>query len=322
MVIYIAYIRQPELLIEPRFWAEEGTNYFSYAYGHNWLINLLSPQFGYNTLYNSIATSMAAIVPLEFAPYVTTYLALFVQVSVSSAVIWWDIPLLDSLFKKFVIAIFIQILAYARIWVTTIGVQYWLCILSFLILLYNQDSSNRKVFVLQKYLLILNGLTGILSCILIPAFALKFIKTKSKRVMTHVVILTICMLIQAAVFGYAKMGNDEGLNIRFGECSTTYMLGKLIKFEFSVPFFGLNVYEVPSVIDVEVAFIKALSNIAGPSILSYQFGFLETGMGLLIIFYLIVLSRYKFKQLDTQLFLISLLLVTIVSTYFAVNNSG
>ena len=59
MVIFIAYLRLPEVLLEPRFWAEEGTSYFSYAYDHNWLVNLLSPQFGFNTLYNSIATSLA-----------------------------------------------------------------------------------------------------------------------------------------------------------------------------------------------------------------------------------------------------------------------
>ncbi len=321
-VIIVAYLRQPEMLIEPRLWAEEGTNYFAFAFSHNWLINLVSPQFGYNTLYNSIATSLAAAVPLEYAPSVTTYLAFLVQVSVSSAVIWWDIPLLDSLFKRFVMAIFIQILAYARIWVTTIGVQYWLCILSFLILLYNHQTVSRRMSLLQNSLLVLNGLTGILSCMLIPAFALKYIKTGSRRVMTHTALLVGCLAVQGAVFGYAFMTNDAGLKLRFGDCTLTYMLSKLVTFQFSVPFFGLQLFDAPSVVNMEAGLRNALASMTGPSIFSYQFDLLQMGSGLLIICFFVLLSFRKCRQLDTQLIVISMLMVTIVSTYFSVNRSG
>lgn len=322
MVIFVAYIRQPELLSEPRLWAEEGTNYFAYAYSHNWLINLLSPQFGYNTLYNSIATSLATMVPLEYAPFVTTYLAFLVQVAASSAVIWWDIPLLDSLVKKFVMALFIQILAYARIWVTTIGVQYWLCILSFLILLYNHTAITRKTAVLQHSLLVLNGLTGILSCMLIPAFALKYLRTRSRPVMTQTGILIGCMMVQIAVFGYAFMTNDAGLKLRFGDCSLVYMLSKLIKFQFTVPFFGLQLFGVPSVMEMEAALRNAVGTVVGPAIFSYRFDLFEMGAGLLVICFFTLLAVRKFRQLDTQLIVISLVMVTVVSTYFSVNRSG
>jgi hypothetical protein len=322
MVIFVVYLRLPELLTEPRFWAEEGTSYFSFAYSHHWLINLLSPQYGYNTLYNSIATSLATIVPLEYAPFVTTYLAFIVQVSVSSAVIWWDIPILDSLFKKFVIAIFIQILAYARIWVTTIGVQYWLCILSFLILLYNHNACTRKVSVLHNCLLVLNGLTGILSCVLLPAFALKYLKTKSRQVMIHTAILSVCLLVQVSVFCYALASKAPGLERRFLDCNLTYMLSKLVTFEFSVPFFGQGLFQVPSIVDMEARLRNVTSIITGPSIFSYQFDMLEIGSGLLILCYLLILTWKKFKQLDTQLIAISLFMVTTISTYFSVNRSG
>ncbi|ABQ25523.1 hypothetical protein [Geotalea uraniireducens] len=322
IVVFVAYIRQPEMLIEPRFWAEEGTNYFSYAYNHTWLNNLLSPQFGYNTLYNSIATSIAMMVPLDYAPYVTTYLAFFVQVFVSSVVIWWNIPILNTLFKKFAVALFIQVLAYARIWVTTIGVQYWLCILSFLILLYDHHANNRKVLIAQYYLLALNGLTGILSCVMIPAFLLKAIKTKSKPVIIHTAILMACLLVQISVFTYSLITHESGLSQRLVYCSPVYMISKLIKFEFSAPFLGLFIFNFPSVIQIEAAVRNIMSTVIGPSILSYQFDFIETGFGLLIIIYISILSYKKFKQLDTQIIMLSLVLVTIISTLFSVNMSG
>lgn len=324
MVIFVAYARLPELLIEPRFWAEEGASYFSYAYNHNWLVNLFSPQYGYNTLYNSIVTSLAAVVPLEYAPAVTTYLAFIVQLSVSTAAIWWDIPLLDSLTKKFVIALFIQILAYPRIWTTTIGVQYWLCVLSLLILLYNHNAKDRKIFVLQNCLLTMNGLTGILSCILIPAFVLKSVTTKSRRVMTHTAILILCSFVQVAVFLNFYSSKDAALNSRFGDFNLLYVLSKTIRFLITVPFYERYMFSSPIGEALEIALRKSLSVITGPAIYSPQYDFylLEMFMGLMLIFYLFVLMYKKIRQLDTQLLAISIFLVTAVSTYFSVNSSG
>jgi len=322
-VIFVAYLRLPEVLIEPRFWAEEGS-YFSYAYEHNWLVNLFSPQYGYNTLYNSIATSLAATVPLEYAPAVTTYMAFMVQLSVSAAAIWWDIPLLDTLLKKFVIAIFIQTLAYARIWATTIGVQYWLCVLSLLILLYNLNGKDRKMFVLQNCLLTMNGLTGILSCILIPAFVLKSVMTKSRKVMTQTAILTLCLLVQIGVFLSFYLSKDAGLSSRFGDFDLLYVLSKMIRFLITVPFYERYIFSSPLGEALEISFRKILSAITGPSIYSprYNFYLLEMVLGLPIILYLFILAHRKIKQLDTQLLAISILLVTVVSTYFSVNSSG
>ena len=324
MVIFIAYLRLPEVLLEPRFWAEEGTSYFSYAYDHNWLVNLLSPQFGYNTLYNSIATSLATLAPLEYAPAVTTYLAFLVQLSVSAAAIWWDIPFLDSLPKKFAIAFFIQTLAYPRIWATTIGVQYWLCVLSLLILLYNHNASNRKMFALQNCLLILNGLTGILSCLLIPAFILKSVKTKSREVMTHTAILIFCLLVQVAVFLRFFLGQDSSLQSRFGDFDVLYVMSKMIRFLVTVPFYERYIFSSPFGQTLEISFRKLLSSITGPAIYSpkYDFYLLEMFLGLMTIFFLLVLTYKKIKQLDIQSIAISIVSVTAVSTYFSVNSSG
>lgn len=323
IVVFVAYARLPALLIEPRFWAEEGS-YFAYAYNHNWLVNLFSPQYGYNTLYNSIVTSLAAVVPLEYAPAVTTYLAFIVQLSVSAAAIWWDIPVLDSLLKKFVIALLIQTLAYARNWVTTIGVQYWLCVLSLLVLLYNQNAKAGKIFVLQNFLLIMNGLTGILSCILIPAFVLKAGMTRSKRVITQTAILILCSLVQVGVFLNFYLSKDASLNSRFGDFNFIYVLSKMIRFLITVPFYERYIFLSQFGESLETSFRKALSTIIGPSIYSPQYNFYlpEMALGLLTIFYLFVLAYRKIKQLDTQLIAISIFLVTVVSTYFSVNSSG
>ncbi|NJD92338.1 MAG: hypothetical protein FIA91_12660 [Geobacter sp.] len=324
VVIFVVYARQPALIAEPRFWAEEGVNYFAYAYDHSWLDNLFTPQYGYNTLYNSIATSLATLVPLEDAPAVTTYLALMVQLSVSLAVIWWDIPFLDTIPKKFAIAVLMQTLAYARIWATTIGVQYWLCVLSLLILLYNHQAQSRRMFVLHNGLLVMNGLTGILSCLLIPAFALKAVKTKSRRLMTQTVILTLCLLVQIAVFLNSYLGRDAGLNSRFGDFNFLYVLNKMMRFLITAPFYERYAFSTPLGETLDLAVRDALSRIAGPAIYSPQYNFylLEMALGLATVAFLLTLAWKKIRQLDTQLLAISILLVTVASTYLSVNSSG
>lgn len=324
VVIFIVYARLPALITEPRFWAEEGVNYFAYAFGHSWLDNLFAPQFGYNTLYNSIATSLATAVPLEYAPAVTTYLALMVQLSVSLVAIWWDIPFLDTLPKKFAIAVLIQTLAYARIWATTIGVQYWLCVLSLLILLYNHQTRSRRMFILQNCLLTMNGLTGILSCLLIPAFALKAVKTKSRRVMTQTAILTLCLLVQIAVFLNSYLGKDAGLSSRFGDFNFLYVLNKMMRFLITAPFYERYIFSTPFGESLDIAVRKALSTITGPAIFlpEYNFYLLEMALGLATVIFLFTLAYKKIKQFDTQLLAISILLVTVASTYLSVNSSG
>ena len=324
MVIFVVYARLPALIIEPRFWAEEGVNYFTYAYGHSWLDNLFAPQFGYNTLYNSIATSLATLVPLEYAPAVTTYLALLVQLSVSLAAIWWDIPFLDTLFKKFAIAVLIQTLAYARIWATTIGVQYWLCVLSLLILLYNHHTLSKRMFILQNCLLFLNGLTGILSCLLIPAFFLKGVKTKSFRVMTQTAILALCLLVQIGVFLNSYLGKDAGLSSRFGDFNFLYVLNKMMRFLITAPFYERYIFSTSFGETLDTAVRNALSTITGPAIYlpQYNFYLLEMALGMATVAFLFTLAYKKIGQLDTQLLAISILLVTVVSTYLSVNSSG
>jgi len=84
LVAVIIIVRRPELMYQPRFSAEEGVNYFSYAFSHSWFQNLTYPQYGYNTLYNSLATSFAAMFPLETAPLATTYLAFLLQTATSA----------------------------------------------------------------------------------------------------------------------------------------------------------------------------------------------------------------------------------------------
>jgi len=314
--------RQPELLSEPRFWAEEGSNFFAYAYAHSWWENLLHPQFGYYTLYNSIATSLATMVPLEHAPAVTTVLAGVVQLGVSAAVIWWRLPLLPALWQRGVLAFGVQFLAHPRIWLTTIGVQYFLCVLSFLILLEEGQTECRARLLPRQLLLAFNGLTGVLSCFLIPAFLLKWHRERSRSHLRYALILTACLLLQAGVFAAALMSNDGGVAFRLRATDPLRLAARFIHFQFVIPFTGRVIWlndAVKTLDDRITALLRPIIDNT-PEICDYMV--LQQLLGLTIIALLAVAGFTLRRKRDTGVVLTAFVVVAAFSTLFSVNSSG
>lgn len=314
--------RQPEILTAPRFWAEEGTNFFAYAYAHSWWENLLHPQFGYYTLYNAIATSLAAAVPLEHAPAVTTVLAGTVQVGVSAAVIWWRLPLLPALWQRGVIAFGIQFLAHPRIWLTTIGVQYFLCVLSFLILLEEGQSERRAPLLSRQLLLAFNGLTGVLSCFLIPAFLLKWHRERSRSHLRYALILTACLLLQAVVFAAALGSNDGGVAFRLRATDPLRLVARFIHFQFVVPFTGRVIWLYNAVTTADGHITALLRPIIGTTPETCDYMVVQQLVGLAIIALLAVAVFTLRRKRDTWVVLTAFVVVAAFSTLFSVNSSG
>ncbi|WP_223923886.1 hypothetical protein [Geobacter sp. AOG2] len=219
--------RKPQLLYHPRFYAEEGSIFFQFAFNNSFLHYLLTPHFGYYALYNVISTSLAALFPLEISPLITTYEALILQLSVSLYVVWSDISLFNTHFKRYLIAISFPLLCPGQIWLTTVGIQYWLCILTVIILLDKYPTENDRISKTELSLLALAGLTGILSCIMTPLFIIKAVETKSKKYMTYAYCLTSCSILQISVFVYTLLHNANELTERFISVDETYV--KIIK---------------------------------------------------------------------------------------------
>lgn len=319
-VIIISIFRKPELLYTPRFFAEEGTNYFSYAFNHSWLQNLFHPQYGYITLYNSLATSFAAMFPLEVAPLVTTYLAFMVQILASCVVIWADIPGLESNYKRFAVAISIPLLSYARVWLNTLEVQYMLCVIAFLMLLNNPISKYRLAGTVRQLLLVMCGLTGVVSCFIMPAFLYKAIITKSRQFVIYTVILTICSLLQIIVFLQTYFSSNTDLTNRFIQHSAATYIGIILNsiiLQFFMPFFGRGIFNISFFSTVEIAIQSVY-----PTLIKFGYPLMPVLIGMLVIIVLIGFMIYTAESINTQLFLLCITLVATLSTLFSINTSG
>lgn len=200
-LIFAALIvfRDASLFIFPRFWAEEGAFWFSYAFSHKWIDALLSAHAGYYNFYPQLATVLAArIVPLEHAPLVTTLAAFLVQMVPLLIVVWDDSRLWNSWLKKVIWgAIFLFTPRSTEIWLNTNGSQYYLLLISVLVLLRDTPSRKRpgRRF-LYATLILVAGLTGVLSCLLAPLFLYKGWKTRQSEAYLYAAILLACGLIQ------------------------------------------------------------------------------------------------------------------------------
>lgn len=236
VVLFLIYYRSPILFLEPRFWAEEGQGYFSFAFSHSILESLFAPHYGYYGLIQNLGGILATFVPLEYAPLVTTCLAGLIQLLVSSYVFFCDSPYWDTFLKKLTIACCIQILCPYECWLTTISSQYFLSILAFFILTENAVTQKSKLKWPSRIALSLASLTSPAVTFLLPAFALKSFKTRLREDWLRVAIISAGAFIQVIAFIQTCINSSAQFGGRFR--ADNIGLLHTVFVHLSEPFFG------------------------------------------------------------------------------------
>jgi hypothetical protein len=123
----VIVLRAPALFLEPRFWAEEGAIYFSYAFRRPWYEVLFAPHLGYYALYPHLASLVATrTVELADAPLVTTSMALLAQLIPVTLILWSKAELWLGPARKIIgILIVIFTLSSGEIWLNSINSQFF-----------------------------------------------------------------------------------------------------------------------------------------------------------------------------------------------------
>lgn len=198
LVVGLTVWRMPDLLIHPRFWAEEGTVQFAKAYHDGpWLA--LTYNIGYFSIIPNIATSLASQVKIEYAPFVTLAISFLIQLVTCSVVIIGNSSYWNTRNKKILITSGIVLISPAEVWLNTICAQYWLCLCTILILCEDAKNNTKQANVYFSILLIIAGINGILSCVLTPVYLLKYIRSKTRDNFIHASILVSTSLLQAVL---------------------------------------------------------------------------------------------------------------------------
>jgi hypothetical protein len=280
------YWRAPALLAHPRFWAEEGSLYFAYAFDHSWYEALVKPYAGYFSLYVNCATLAAArFVTLPNAPLLTTIAAFLVQAISPAIIVWSQSELWRGTARKLA-GLLIVLLAplWGELWLNTINSQFFWSLTAFLILLEpvrQTTTIKRRVYCVA---LLIAGLTGVVSCFLAPLFVLKAWWERTRESIGHAAILLVCFAVQGAIAW--SLRNEPGVAHRLGVLNPPTLASIVWTNTVAWPLFGF---------DVARGFARLLYTALGTS------GFQFTLIGVLLLLLELVFLWYVSSRVDRRL---------------------
>ena len=160
LIAVVVISRAPNLVFDPRFWAEEATVYFSYARQSGALASLLFIPTGYpsylNLSVNVPATLAASLLPLRSAPLVTTILGFVVQLTPFVLVFFgrsriWELDLSDFSSPPFFSSVRRR---QGEVWLNSTNSQVFCGIIGVILLCERTDDQHRVVRWLYRGLLV------------------------------------------------------------------------------------------------------------------------------------------------------------------------
>lgn len=192
--------RLPEILAEPRFWAEEARVYFVHALNVPTLDALIAPHQGYYSLVPNLATWLGTLVPLERAPVITTGIALAVQVLPALVTALGRGPWVDTPAKRITAVLTVLLVGAAgELHATSICSQFHLAVLTAVIYFETETRPGPLHQAVFALLLIVCGMTGVQSIMLLPLFIWRWWLWGRRFDTVALTVLTACLALQAAV---------------------------------------------------------------------------------------------------------------------------
>jgi hypothetical protein len=205
-VLVLIVLKGPMLLVHTRLWAEESF-YLTYALKHNVLNGLLwsRESIGYYMLTANAPAVIAALVgkkiSLEYAPLVTTYFSLAIQVMPFAILVYGKSHLFRNRFLMTMGCVLMLVPAtnFGEIWFNTINAKNWTGLAAFIILFEDMsDWSKRKTWFF-RWVVLFCGLSGPYAAVLAPIFALSYFVYRERERLIQAGILAACCLIDLAL---------------------------------------------------------------------------------------------------------------------------
>ena len=204
-------LRLPRILLEGRFWAEEGRVFFENAWNMPWFDALLVSHSGYLNLVANLAGVLARhLAPLELAPYLSTGLALIIHCFPALLLLS---SRLDWLQHRWVMAAALLFIATPpasqEVWLTSIASQHHLALAAGVVLAL--EARRGLAGALQILVLVLASLSAPMSWVLLPLFILRALLERSQRRTLQCIIMLAGVALQLALFHTQIPGRHLGL---------------------------------------------------------------------------------------------------------------
>jgi hypothetical protein len=250
MILLIGF-RAPELLLDPRFWAEEGALYFGNAHRSPSWVDFFSPELGYYSLYVKMSVYLALVVPIENAPLVTTLSALLAMVACLYFVLVSDNLFLQVELHRFFFGLFLILISTGEIWLNTLTLQFWFPIGALFIFIDRQVAG----FIAMWFRLIfvaVAALTGVMTFFLLPLLSFQVRKAVGEEKLQkqrYMVCLVAGLLIQLGLIAALGFGFEAAYEEMQGgarlssEHSFFDSLKSLVGYYILYPIIGLAIYD-------------------------------------------------------------------------------
>lgn len=262
--VALSFAKAPAVLIEPRFWAEDGAFYFTdFRSLDAWNALFYLTNGNYQFLTNALVY-LATKAPLAHAPAVTTYGAYLIEALVvaliHAVVVGYRINRLAGLL---LVAAWTLMPASYETWASATNVQ-WICSISMLLVLALPHEAIERNFAKALVWTVLCGLTGVPSCMLAPGYLARAYTDRSKHFALLGVVLGLCALVQLAVLMRYGAG-DRVLNLNPRILTLPMLLQTML-----VPLFGVDwVGELSAPLRQGARALSAFTVLAGLSLMLF-----------------------------------------------------
>jgi len=213
LIAVLVVSRAPNLVLDPRFWAEEATIYFSYARQSGFLESLLFISNGYpsylNLSANVPATLAANLVSLGVAPLVTTIWAFLVQLIPFGLVFFGNSWIWVTRPQRLLVAavlLFGPPATACEVWLNSTNSQVFCGIIGVILLCERTDDQHRVVKWLYRALLVFCSLSGPYTAFLAPAYILKIRIEGTAESKRHAWIVAAAVFIQVGAHVLTRVG--------------------------------------------------------------------------------------------------------------------
>ena len=202
--VLVLFLREPRFFLVPRMWAEEASRFYAYAYrfsgGSKWYLSLLYVYRGYYSLWTNVTSTLAAnLVTVESGALFVTVMAFLVQILPLAQIIWSRARFWDSPIKKVTgMLIFILTPLSGEIWLNNINSQFFLALTAILILIEPAENTWKRKWA-DRLLLLLAGLTGPVTSMLVPVYALVAWIERDRERLIQTILLAACATFQVGL---------------------------------------------------------------------------------------------------------------------------
>lgn len=207
LVAALLFLRNPGVVLSPRFLAEEADMFFANAWylpGAEALWNNLTPRLGYLNLFPIVATWLAAkLVEPEFAAAATLLMIAAVQGAILWLAMFGPRRVLATPLQRGLAAAAILYFPYhtgvLEVWLSAMNAPVHFGVAALLVLLSDEPRESRAVRWASRGLVLAGALTGPYTLLLAPAFLLKWIVGRDRETFVRGACIGAVGLFQAAI---------------------------------------------------------------------------------------------------------------------------